>query len=445
METFDNLRNLRRWGVHMIGLAAMACAVAIVAALAFPAPASAQSDTDEEQTATIVVQDEGGAVVRVITFTEAITGLAALEATGLDIGVADTQFGAAVCSIADNGCPSDDCFCNSDEFWGYNYADGTTWNAWPEGASTATLTQTNAIEGWRWGVYEAPMVSPQVVQVLPALDWLQAQQSPKTGGYANTSGSVETALAIGANGLTADSWQVEDGARSLGDYLRVRQGKYSRESVAAAGKLAVALAASDACFARNALTPNDWLEDENAAYSPDSGFNAWGILGTAAISEAIPAAAVETLKSAVLPEGGWEWQAGFGADTNTTALAIQALIAAGEPVTATEIVSGLAFLKSAQQEDGGFSYDAAGEYGSDANSTAYVLQALAAAGENPLAEAWLVDGVSAVDYLVGQQLEDGSVEWQAGTGGNVLATQQFVPGLLAQAYPITVAEKETCQ
>mgnify|MGYP001210303608 CR=1 FL=1 len=434
-----------QWTTRILCMACFALLFAFVAALGQAAPALAQGNEGDENTATIVVQDEGGAVVRAITFTESITGLAALEATGLGLDLAETQFGPAICSIENTGCPSDNCFCNPDEFWGYNFFDGTGWQSWPEGAATATLTQTNAIDGWRWGVFGASMVSPQVVQALPALDWILAQQSPKTGGYANIAGSVEAAMALGANGLAADTWQVEGGTRSLADYLRVRQGKFSRESVAAAGKLAVALSAANACFARNTLTPNDWLEGDNTAYSTDSGANAWAILGAAAIQQIVPTAAIETLSAAVLPEGGWEWQAGFGADTNTTALAIQALIATGTPVTDTLIVDGLEFLKSAQQEDGGFAYDQAGGFGGDANSTAYVLQALAAVGADPLSDAWLVDGVSAVDFLVGLQLEDGSVEWQAESGSNLLATQQFVPALLAQAYPITVAEMVVCQ
>lgn len=417
--------------------------VALLALLAFSALAFAQDD-GTPHTAIIVVQDNDGAVVREITFTTPISGLAALEATGLDVDTSDTSFGAAVCSIASTGCPADDCFCNQNEFWGYNFGDGESWQSWPMGADTTLLTNTVNLEGWRWGVYQAPMVSPQVVQVLPALDWLQAQQSPTNGGYGSMAGAVETMLAIGANGLAAADWQIEGGTSSLADYSRVRQARFARDNVAASGKLAVALSAADACFARNARTPNSWLDD-SGIYSPDSGFNAWGILGAVAISETVPTEATDALRAAALPEGGWEWQAGFGADTNTTSLAIQALVATGTPITATEIVSGVAWLKTAQQEDGGFSYDAVNDYGSDANSTAYVLQGLAAAGEDATSDAWRVDGASAIDYLASLQLEDGSVQWQADGGTNALATQQFVPALLARPYPLAIAEKEVCQ
>ena len=61
-------------------------------------------------------------------------------------------------------------------------------------------------------------------------------------------------------------------------------------------------------------------------------------------------------------------------------------------------------------------YDpAAPENGADANSTAYVLMALSAVGEDAGSEQWSVDGSTAVDFLLSLQLPDGSLEWQAGT------------------------------
>ena len=78
------------------------------------------------------------------------------------------------------------------------------------------------------------------------------------------------------------------------------------------------------------------LRRRDGRFSTDNGFNAWGILGTVALSETVPVDGRWTLVAAILPRGGWEWQAGFGPDSNTTALVIQALVAAGEPVTATE-------------------------------------------------------------------------------------------------------------
>jgi prenyltransferase beta subunit len=166
------------------------------------------------------------------------------------------------------------------------------------------------------------------------------------------------------------------------------------------------------------------------------------MLGTSALGEALPVKAAEGLRGQVLATGGWEWAPGWGADTNSTALALQALVAAGEPPTATVVVGGLAYLKSAQNADGGFAYalDGGAPGPSDANSTAYVVQALAAAGKDPRAAAWQVGGVGPMDYLLSLQEADGGFAWQKGTGSNQLATQQVIPALLGRAYPLAQGE-----
>jgi prenyltransferase beta subunit len=158
------------------------------------------------------------------------------------------------------------------------------------------------------------------------------------------------------------------------------------------------------------------------------------------MSATVPVAGVQSLIHAALPNGGWEWSPGWNGDTNTTALAIQALVAAGEPVSSTAIISGLAFLKSAQNGDGGFAYDPVSPFGrdSDANSTAYVAQALAAAGEDPTGPAWTISDANPIGYLLNLQLADGSFEWQKGAGVNELSTQQAVSALLRAPYPVRV-------
>ncbi|MFJ4789561.1 prenyltransferase/squalene oxidase repeat-containing protein [Streptomyces sp. NPDC088794] len=67
------------------------------------------------------------------------------------------------------------------------------------------------------------------------------------------------------------------------------------------------------------------------------------------------------------------------ADTNSTAVAVQALAALGGHDTATD--NALAWLKSVQNKDGGWGYTAGGP--SDANSTSVVIGAFATAGTKP--------------------------------------------------------------
>jgi hypothetical protein len=295
-------------------------------------------------------------------------------------------------------------------------------------------------------------VSPtEALAALRALDWLRSQQSAATGGYGDgLGGSLEVMLALGANRERIADWRPSAaevaGSRSLHDFVRLRATRHSRQAVAEAGKLAVAAVAAGGCRTPRSLAPSAYYSETLGAYAPDSGFNAWGILGTLALSQAVPPGAVEALAAQQGADGGWEWQAGFGADTNTTALAVQTLIAAGYDVTSTQVVSGLAFIKAGQQGDGGFVYDpAAPEYGADANSTAYALMAIHAAGEDPRADAWTVEGNSAVDFLLGLQAPDGSLEWQAGSGPNLLATAQAVTALLGETYPLRVGELTGCR
>jgi hypothetical protein len=169
------------------------------------------------------------------------------------------------------------------------------------------------------------------------------------------------------------------------------------------------------------------------------------MLGAIALRQPFPPEAAEGLRDQALGDGGWEWAEGWGADTNTTALAIQALMAAGAPITATEIVSGLALLKSAQNDNGGFAYAVVegvpGE--SDANSTAYAVQALVAAHQDVRSGNWQVNGRGPIDYLLSLQGGDGSFAWQAGGGANQLATQQVIPALLGRTQLSAAGARET--
>lgn len=411
--------------------------------------AAAPAITGTAAAAAAVVQfAPGDTAVRTITFTAPISGIAALLRTGLDVTVAETSFGPAVCAIEGTGCPADDCFCDPARYWSYSSWDGSAWQPYQVGASQSVISTTGMVEGWRWGEGENPVIgAPQALAAAKGMQWLQSQQDAASGGYGDgLGGTVEVMLALGANREQIANWQPAGGSKSLRDYERLHARQYSRQGVAESGKLAVAGVAAGACRTARSVQPSDWYSDTLGAYAPDAGFNAWGILGTLALSQAVPAAAVDALAALQQPSGGWEWQAGFGTDTNTTALAVQTLLAAGYPVSATQVVSGLAFLKSGQQADGGFVYDpAAPDYGADANSTAYALMALSAAGEDPAGEAWNVDGSSPVDYLLSLQQPDGSFEWQAGTGANLMATTQAVTALLGKSYPLRTGEMASCR
>jgi hypothetical protein len=91
-------------------------------------------------------------------------------------------------------------------------------------------------------------------------------------------------------------------------------------------------------------------------------------------------------------------------DVKTTSLAIQALVAAGEPLKSSVIMNASTFLRRSLAGDGSFS---------DAVTTASAVQAIVAMGENPLV--WWNTSVNnsntPIEYLLNLQQPDGSFNY----------------------------------
>ncbi len=433
------------------GMAA-ACAVALALLLSgaglLAGAARGQEESQEEGQATIVVQlEDGSTMVRSIDFTTSISGLAALKRSGLEVVTADMGFGEAVCSIEGAGCPAEDCFCGGDLFWNYSYWDGAAWQGYAMGAADSAITQTGSIEGWRWGPFEGAQREPAAAQAAErALAWLRGEQGAAGGFEESVGATAEALVAIGANGGNAAGWRTAEGV-SIQRFLARNGAEYAGRGVSESGKLAVGVAAGGACWPEQALRPSDYYSDTLGAYSVETGFHIWGVLGALALGEDAPEEAIALIEERALADGGWEWSAEWGADTNSTALAVQALVAAGRATDTAVIEAALGYLEAAQNDDGGFGYQPQSEVSaaSDVNSTAYVVQALAAAGEDVLGERWTREGQTAVDFLLSAQLEDGSFEWQPGSGANGLATMQAAAALLGRPLPIVAERVPICR
>lgn len=403
----------------------------------------------DPKSADVIVQlGDSETIIRPIEFSGEISGLEALELSGLDVVTTTTGFGSAVCSIEGVGCPADDCFCQT-EYWGYNHWDGEEWLGYMVGAGTSVISQTGAVEGWIWGEFGdvlSPATNAQAAQ--DALTWIRSTQVITDGGFGTISVSTEAAMAIGANRENASDWRVTDPSSmessTLAGYLLSYGPPYALEDAAASGKVTTGSASTNMCMPVGLASPATYYDASVGAYSEHNGFNAWAILGALAADEDVPPTAVQTLIDTQMPNGGWEWMETFGTDTNTTSLAIQAIVGAGRSISSTEVISGLAFLKSAQNDDGGFTYDPVSTFGaeSDANSTAYSIQAIWAAGQNPMDPDWMSSDDSTandstpIDFLLSLQLPDGGFEWQPDSGTNVSSTQQAIPALLGRPFPM---------
>jgi len=153
----------------------------------------------------------------------------------------------------------------------------------------------------------------------------------------------------------------------------------------------------------------------------------WAILGLAAAQETVPVSATDFLVDLQEPDGGWGWGGGYG-DVDTTALVIQALLASDSAeATRAQVQEGLDFLKNVQAASGGWE-----SWGSlSADSTAAVIQAVAAAGYIPATESWAAAiGRTPQDDLLSLRSPDGSF------GYNALSTAHAIAGLAEAPLPI---------
>lgn len=421
---------------------------AAVEVAATPAGAAAAEEPVGDQATLVIQLDENRTLVREVDFTAPVSGLALLEQSDLDVVKSDFSWGTAVCSIEGVGCPAEDCFCAENVFWNYLAWQDGAWASYPVGPAQSIISMTAVVEGWQWGTGQTPPLPfGRAETAHKALTWLRSQQVITDGSYAGSIGaSVESLMAIGANHEDAARWRGGEDAPSLLDFVLEHGAEYSQEGVSESAKLAVALSAAEACWPVDALKPSDYYSPTAGTLHTDAGRLAWGILGTLALDEPLPAGSVEYLTNLALPEGGWEWQPEWGRDTNTTAVAVQALLAAGTPVTSSVVISALGYLQEAHAPEGGFSYDPHGSWGNvaDSNSTGYVLQALAALGAQEGALQPMQE--QAIAFLSSLQNEEGALGWQVGQPApNMGATQQAIPGLLGQSYPIRRVALPVCE
>jgi hypothetical protein len=125
-----------------------------------------------------------------------------------------------------------------------------------------------------------------------------------------------------------------------------------------------------------------------------------------------------------------------GPDSNSTALAVQALAALG----VVPAQDALGFLDATQAVDGGWAFIDGLEV--DPNSTALVIQAIVSGGEDPDAGRWRESGGSPYDSLMAWQILSGDPLDVGGFASpfsdgfaDLIATQQAIWGVAGTAFP----------
>jgi len=171
-----------------------------------------------------------------------------------------------------------------------------------------------------------------------------------------------------------------------------------------------------------AISPG--FDTVKGTYAADDFSQSTAMLGLACTGNTVPATAVTELKSTQLADGGWGFQG--ASDPDTTAIATQALLAAGVPNTDASVTKAIAWFKTNQLSDGGWGFAPA----SNVNSTAYVVQALIAAGQSLAIPQYIQAGASPTSYLLSQQNADGSFNGY----DTLVATVQVVPALAGRTF-----------
>jgi len=284
-----------------------------------------------------------------------------------------------------------------------------------------------------WPIAAAAQAPADPLQAAAA--WLRTQQQAD-GGFSNgfvpgsdPATTADAVLAIVAAGQDPSQWTAE-GSSPMDSLQRAA----TSGSVAGPGAFAkVVLAAVAAGGDPRSLGGVDLVGNILGGFSVDAGLfgggpydSALAIQALAAAGEPVPEGAVAGLLATRLADGTYSFngdQTPGAGDSNTTAMAVIALVAAGED---DEIASSLAYFRSVQNEDGGWTYQKPSAFGeeTDANSTALVMQALAAAGED------LSGWNDPAQALLALQVPSGAFMFNAtNSSENLLATVQALPAL----------------
>jgi iron complex transport system substrate-binding protein len=281
-----------------------------------------------------------------------------------------------------------------------------------------------------------------------ALDYVRTLQNPDGGFPAFGSDSspgatIDAILAFAAGGVDANG--VKKSGASPVDYLESQAAAYS-DTAGGAAKLIVGLVAvgedpRDFAHVDYVAKMRTYYDSSTHRYGVQTMDQAIYMLARESLGLSPQAGTAAYLESKQMADGCWEFADGMGCDTNTTALAVQALVVAGVDPADAPIQAVLTYFESAQNADGGFPYLAPGD--SDANSTAFVLQALVAADEDVNAGGpWEESGKTPLQALLGFQ-DDATGAFTRFGQDNAYATYQAVPAILLQPLLLPPATDES--
>jgi hypothetical protein len=313
--------------------------------------------------------------------------------------------------------------------------------------SRVAALATTAAMGAATLAFATGTASAQIDPASRAIEYLQTQQSSSNGSIplGPDTDSVSEEYAIGAAAAGYDPKALRNGGGpSVMTYLSTQ----AASACATAGSCGLLIQAVVAAHLNpssfggvNLLTTLKGMYKAGVYGDGEAFTESLAIQGLVAAGQTVPTAAVHHLVAAQDSDGGWDYllikddpngSTNFDtSDTNSTSMVLMALNAAG---TSSRNASALAWLHTQQDGDGGFPYQAGA--GSDPDSTALVLQALVATGQNPEASSWAPGGNTALAELIATQDAGGGYTFPGNAGPDAFTTAQVPPALSRAPYPL---------
>lgn len=258
------------------------------------------------------------------------------------------------------------------------------------------------------------------------------------GGWGTVGQTIDVLLALNAAGWHPNTITADQAAPL--DYLGENLEIYLESGPDAIGKAILGLIAAGED--PHNFNGKNLVERLMASYDEATGAfgdpeNTWhqslGILGMYASDSKIPEGAVDTLLTLQQEDGGWEYTPGFGPKPDNTALAIQALLAAGLDPQDPAISSAIETLYAMQTPDGGWG---------DSSTTAFVIMAIHALGQSE--QEWIANtGKGPISELLSFQKANGSFvyNWDF-PDDNLMSTSTALFALFEGSYLIKQNPKD---
>ena len=312
-----------------------------------------------------------------------------------------------------------------------------------------------------------------------AITWLKAQQLPDGGFELAAFPGFETrdaALAIAENAQTGTTWSTSEALAAVGavkyngigatpldaldDYAATitTAGAAGKTIVLSAAPLGLDPAAFDPA---GDGTPTNLVAVMGCDTTTEAAFNnlLYVALGQDLACGGAQPAILDAIRDAQQDDGGWNFigdPTGTDVDLDTTALAVEVLVAAGADVTDPMLAHALEFFAANQQANGSWQSFGA----DDPNSTALAIFGITALGFDVESPCWRDTAdpslagtgyASPTAWLRSQQLTSPPAD--AGRiaspndsfGVNTFATSQTVEGLLQSWLPVERAAAQNCE